>query len=66
MLKSHKEDVNKTIDEIQIMRRNGEKLIGGLGVDDPFAIYYHNCLPNIGESVDTIHQKLLSLWEQEI
>lgn len=56
MLSAHQEDINKSLDELQIFRRRYQPLFDGF--NNPFFHSSYDIVPNIGESVQTIKNKL--------
>lgn len=62
MVTEHREDINKSLHELQIMRITHKQLLRGF--NDPFFLASYEVLPNVGESVQTIKQKLEILLKQ--
>ncbi|MEY8538192.1 hypothetical protein AALM99_07030 [Lactococcus muris] len=56
MLTAHTEDINRSLDELLSMRSRYQSLFDDF--NNPFFIPSYDVLPNIGESVQTIKQKL--------
>lgn len=59
MEKTYKEEMNKSLEELTDIRRHYGRLFDGFS--DPFSYPSYATLPNIGETVDTIKEKLKGL-----
>lgn len=56
MVTAHREDINKSLDELKSMRSHHQQLFNGF--NNLFFLSSYDILPNVGESVQTIKQKL--------